>query len=53
MPDISKNKIWVSVGVRYGLWLMLKERATKNETSVQKELEKILARELEKEVKKA
>jgi len=52
MPDISKNRIWVSVGVRYGLWLMLKERATKSETSVQKELEKILVKELKEMVKK-
>lgn len=52
MPNINKNKIWVTTNIRYGLWLKLKERAIKNDTSVQKELEKILAKELKELVQK-
>jgi hypothetical protein len=50
MPNISKDKIWVSVGVRYGLWLILKKRADENKSSVQKEMEKILSNELKEMV---
>ena len=50
MPNINKQ-IWVSVGVRYNLWLLLRDRAFKNniehpKTSVQGELETILVNAL-------
>jgi len=52
MPKFTKENIWVKVGIRYGFWLLLKDRATKNNTSVAKELEKILVKELKEMVQK-
>lgn len=47
MPKISRAKIWVSVGIRYSLWLLLQKSAEKNKRSIAKELETILCKELE------
>jgi hypothetical protein len=52
MPKITKDNVWVKVGIRWGFWLILKDRAEKNDTSVQKEMEKILTEELKEMVKK-
>lgn len=51
MPNINKRKIWVSVGIEYELWLLLRNRAFKNsighpKTSIAKELDAILCKEL-------
>lgn len=47
MPKFDKDKVWVSVGVRFSLWTLLKARAGKDNISVQKELEIILCKEME------
>jgi superoxide dismutase len=37
--------VWVSVGVKFAFWAMLKNRADRNKTSIQRELEEILNKE--------
>lgn len=44
---LNPSKVWISVKVRYGYWLILKDRADKNGTSISKEMEKILVKELD------
>ena len=48
--NAMQYKIWVTVNLRFGYWTILDARAKKNKTSVAKELEKILAKELKEMV---